>query len=50
MELKVPIVVRLTGTREEEGRKLLEGTPLIPAETMQEAAEKIVQLIRSHTA
>ncbi|MFN3420589.1 MAG: succinate--CoA ligase subunit beta, partial [Armatimonadota bacterium] len=46
MEVKVPIVVRLTGTREEEGRKLLEGTPLIPATTMQEAAEKIVQLIR----
>jgi len=50
MELKVPIVVRLTGTREEEGRKLLEGTPLIPAATMQEAAEKIVQLIRSRAS
>ncbi len=47
MEVKVPMVVRLTGTREEEGRKLLEGTPLIPAATMQEGAEKIVQRIRS---
>ncbi len=47
MELKVPIVVRLTGTREEEGRKLLEGSPLIPAATMQEAAEKIAQLVRA---
>ncbi|MER3499958.1 MAG: hypothetical protein IMHGJWDQ_000440 [Candidatus Fervidibacter sp.] len=47
MEVKVPIVVRLTGTREEEGRQLLEGTPLIPAVTMQEAAEKIVQFIRA---
>jgi len=46
MEVRVPIVVRLTGTREEEGRALLEGTPLIPAATMQEAAEKIVALIR----
>ncbi|MCX7642478.1 MAG: ADP-forming succinate--CoA ligase subunit beta [Armatimonadetes bacterium] len=46
MELKVPVVVRLTGTKEEEGRKLLEGTPLIPAATMQEAAEKIVKLIK----
>jgi succinyl-CoA synthetase beta subunit len=46
MEVCVPIVVRLTGTREEEGRALLEGTPLIPAATMQEAAEKIVALIR----
>ncbi len=46
MEISVPIVVRLTGTREAEGRALLEGTPLIPATTMQEAAEKIVALIR----
>jgi succinyl-CoA synthetase beta subunit len=46
MEVRVPIVVRLTGTREKEGRALLEGTPLIPAATMQEAAEKIVALIR----
>lgn len=46
VEARVPIVVRLTGTREEEGRKLLEGTSLIPAATMREAAEKIVKLIK----
>ncbi|MCS7263984.1 MAG: ADP-forming succinate--CoA ligase subunit beta [Armatimonadetes bacterium] len=46
VELKVPIVVRLTGTKEEEGRKLLEGTALIPAATMQEAAEKIAKLLK----
>ncbi|GBC97627.1 Succinate--CoA ligase [GDP-forming] subunit beta [bacterium HR17] len=50
MEVSVPIVVRLTGTREEEGRKLLEGTSLIPAATMREAAEKIVALVRQQQA
>jgi succinyl-CoA synthetase beta subunit len=40
-------VVRLAGTHAEEGRALLQGTPLIPAETMQEAAQKIVELAQS---
>jgi succinyl-CoA synthetase beta subunit len=44
LDIKVPIVVRLTGTNEEEGRALLEGTNLTPAQTMQEAAAKIVEL------
>ncbi|HEY9897665.1 MAG TPA: ADP-forming succinate--CoA ligase subunit beta [Pantanalinema sp.] len=44
MEIKVPIVVRLSGTAEEEGRKLLAGSNLIPAATMQEAAKKVVDL------
>jgi len=44
MEIKVPIVVRLSGTAEEEGRKLLEGSSLIPAASMQEAAKKVVDL------
>ncbi len=44
LDIRVPMVVRLAGTRAEEGRKLLEGTNLVPAETMQEAARKIVQL------
>ena len=42
MEVKVPVVVRLVGTREEEGRRLLEGTELTPAATFQEAARKAV--------
>jgi len=42
MEVKVPVVVRLAGTREEEGRRLLEGTELTPAATFQEAARKAV--------
>lgn len=46
MDIKVPIVVRMSGTRAEEGLKLLEGTRLIPAAGPVEAAEKIVQLAR----
>ncbi|MGQ9525556.1 MAG: ADP-forming succinate--CoA ligase subunit beta [Armatimonadota bacterium] len=42
--LRVPMVVRLTGTNEEEGRAILSGSDLVPAETMQEAAQKIVAL------
>ncbi|MCC6445420.1 MAG: ADP-forming succinate--CoA ligase subunit beta [Armatimonadetes bacterium] len=45
MKICVPLVVRLTGTNEREGRALLTGTNLIPAETMQEAALHIVNLV-----
>ncbi|MCS7209350.1 MAG: ADP-forming succinate--CoA ligase subunit beta [Fimbriimonadales bacterium] len=44
LEVKIPVVVRLAGTHAEEGRAMLQNTPLIPAETMQEAARKIVAL------
>jgi succinyl-CoA synthetase beta subunit len=47
MEIRVPMVVRLAGTRAAEGAELLKQTPLIPATTMQEAAAKIVVLTRS---
>lgn len=47
MDIKVPIVARLTGTMCEAGQKLLEGSKLIPAATMQEAATKIVGLART---
>ena len=36
--VKVPIVVRLIGTNEKEGRALLEGTKLTPATTLEEGA------------
>jgi succinyl-CoA synthetase beta subunit len=45
MNINVPIVVRLTGTRAKEGLELLEGSKLIPAATMQEGAQKIVAAI-----
>jgi len=44
LELKIPVVARIEGTAAEEGRALLAGTKIVPAETMQEAAEKIVKL------
>lgn len=45
--VKVPIVVRLAGTRAEEGRQLLEGSSLETAETFQEAAQKAVELAKA---
>ncbi len=46
MEVKVPLVIRLTGTNEEEGRRILEesGIPLHTARTMSEGAQKAVAL------
>jgi succinyl-CoA synthetase beta subunit len=46
IDIKVPIVVRMAGTRSEEGRKILEGTNLVPAAGPIEAAEKIIELAR----
>ena len=45
LDIKVPLVVRLSGTNVEEGRKILKesGLKLITAETLSEAAEKAVQ-------
>jgi len=42
--LKVPLVVRMKGTNEEIGRKMLadSGLPIISAETMAEAAQRVV--------
>jgi succinyl-CoA synthetase beta subunit len=42
----VPLVVRLTGTNEERGRELLEGTPLVPAATMEEGVKKAIAAAR----
>ncbi len=44
MDIKVPIVVRLTGTNEEEGRAMLAKTDLVPAATMDEAVQKAIEL------
>lgn len=44
LDVKVPVVARIEGTAAEEGRAILAGTRIVPAETMQEAAQKIVQL------
>ncbi len=47
INIKVPLVVRLAGTRSEEGAKILADAKLVPAATMQEAAAKIVQLVNA---
>jgi len=44
LDIKVPLVIRLTGTNAEEGRKILQGSKLVPCETMEQAAKKIVEL------
>ena len=46
MEIKVPIVIRMSGTRAAEGREMLKDTNLIPASTAQEAAKKIIELVK----
>ncbi|HXE72651.1 MAG TPA: ADP-forming succinate--CoA ligase subunit beta [Candidatus Nitrosotenuis sp.] len=43
---KVPVVIRLSGTNEEEGRALLRQAGYETAATMDEAARKIVELTR----
>jgi succinyl-CoA synthetase beta subunit len=43
----VPMVARLVGTNEAEGRKILEQSTLIPAATLAEAAEKAVAVAQS---
>jgi len=40
LTVPVPIIVRLIGTNEVEGRALLKGTELIPAETLEQGATK----------
>jgi malate-CoA ligase subunit beta len=51
IDLKVPLVVRLSGTNVEEGRKILEdsGLPIIMAETLKEAADKAVAVWKETT-
>ena len=46
--LKVPLVVRMKGTNEQLGKKMLaeSGLPIISADTMAEAAEKVVAAVK----
>ena len=44
--LTVPLVVRLTGTREDEGRRLLQEAGITPKSTATEAAHTVVELAR----
>lgn len=46
IDTNIPIVIRLTGTNEVEGRALLEGSKFHLAETMGEATRKAVELAK----
>lgn len=52
VSLNVPLVVRMKGTNEEIGKKILaeSGLPIISAETMAEAAEKVVAAAKGAAA
>lgn len=45
IDMKIPLVVRLSGTNVEEGRSIIAGSglPIITAETLADAAEKVVK-------
>jgi succinyl-CoA synthetase beta subunit len=44
VDLQVPLVVRMKGTNEDLGKKMLadSGLPIISADSMEEAAQKVV--------
>jgi succinyl-CoA synthetase beta subunit len=52
VSLNVPLVVRMKGTNEDIGKKILaeSGLPIISAETMAEAAEKVVAAAKGAAA
>jgi len=47
LNVRIPIVVRLAGTRAAQGAEILQGASIVSAETMQDAAQKIVELANS---
>lgn len=47
LHITKPLVVRMTGTQEEEGRKLLREAGIVPGTSAAEAAEAIVSLTRN---
>jgi succinyl-CoA synthetase beta subunit len=47
LQMKLPLVVRMSGTREEEGRAILKASAIEPGANAWEAAQKIVELTRS---
>ncbi|MDZ7735761.1 MAG: malate--CoA ligase subunit beta [Gammaproteobacteria bacterium] len=51
IDLKIPLVVRLSGTNVEKGKKILKdsGLQIIMADTLREAADKAVQAWKDHT-
>jgi malate-CoA ligase subunit beta len=52
IQMKVPLVVRLAGTNVDEGRRIVResGLPIITAETLSEAADKVVAALKTSRA
>jgi malate-CoA ligase subunit beta len=52
IDITVPLIVRLAGTNEEEGRRIIResGLPIISADSLTEAAKKAVEAARSHAS
>jgi succinyl-CoA synthetase beta subunit len=52
MQLKVPLVVRLEGTNVAQGKKIMaeSGLPIVPANDLADAAEKIVAEVKKYKA
>jgi succinyl-CoA synthetase beta subunit len=50
LHITKPLVVRMTGTMEEEGRKLLQEAGIVPGKSAPDAAEAIVSLTREGRA
>jgi succinyl-CoA synthetase beta subunit len=50
VNLSVPLVVRMKGTNEEMGKQMLadSGLPIISADTMADAAQKVVAAVNAH--
>ena len=46
LKMRLPLVVRLSGTREEEGREILRQSGIEPGANAWEAAQKIVELTK----
>ncbi|MGH7883189.1 MAG: ADP-forming succinate--CoA ligase subunit beta, partial [Candidatus Dormibacteraceae bacterium] len=46
LEMKLPLVVRLSGTNEEEGREILQQNGIAPGNSGWDASQKIVELTR----
>jgi succinyl-CoA synthetase beta subunit len=44
IDVQIPVVARIEGTAVEEGRKLLQGSKIVPAASVKEAARMIVEL------
>lgn len=47
IDVDIPVVARIEGTGAQEGLRLLESSPIVGASTMQEAAQKVVELAYS---